>query len=420
MAIVVTDAASLAEVVREARTAGTPLRVSGGGTWMDAGRPTHALRTVSLAGISGVVEYVPGDLTITVLAGTTHADLEAVTAAENQWIPLDPAGAASGTIGATIATGSAGPLSGSLGLPRDVVLGIDAVLGQGDVIRAGGRVVKNVAGFDLVRLLTGSWGTLGIITAVTLRLRARPEMDETIALPVPDSASGLAELLQRVARLPIAMSACELVSPALASRLGVGDGSCMLVRLMGSEASVRAQLNAATSALADVRRCPREVWDGLAEGDPPSASAVRWSAARTNLPVLWQAARAAESALDRAMSHATVARGVVRQVARAPDENLLLAAWSEVGRTVTGGRVTTVGERLPASVWPILCPSAVDDRLSRGVREAFDPDRLLNRGILGEATPDAGSLSGAGMPAAERAPAGAIRVEVPHGGDSHA
>jgi FAD/FMN-containing dehydrogenase len=417
MAITVTDASALAEVVREARTAGTPLRISGAGTWMDAGRPTRAGRTISLAGMSGVLEYVPGDLTITVLAGTTHADIEAATAAEGQWIPLDPIGAASGTIGATIATGSAGPLSGSLGLPRDVVLGMDAVLGQGDVIKAGGRVVKNVAGFDLVRLLTGSWGTLGIITAVTLRLRARPETDATIAIPIPDSASSLAELLQRMAQLPVAMSACELVSPALAARLGVGDGSCMLVRLMGSEASVRAQLNAATSALDDVRRCPREVWDGLAAGDPPSASAVRWSAARTNLPLLWQAARAAESALDGAMSHATVARGVVRQVVQAPDEKLLLTAWSEVSRSVTDGRVTTVGERLPASAWPLLCPSAVEDRLSRGVRQAFDPDHLLNRGILGEAAPRPDSLSGAGMTGAERATTGGWGMDAP-GGDS--
>src|SRR5690606_22155530 len=130
---------------------------------------------------------------------------------------------------------------------------------------------KNVAGFDIVRLLTGSWGTLGIITAVTLRLRAKPEMDETIAVPVPDSASELNEVLQRIAALPLSISACELVNPVLAAGIDAGDGSCMLMRLMGSEASVSAQLQAASAALPGLVRCSREAWNVLGAGDPPAS-----------------------------------------------------------------------------------------------------------------------------------------------------
>ena len=101
-----------------------------------------------------------GDLTLTARAGTTLANIARATAAEGQWLALDPHGSASGTLGATIATASAGPLAHAFGTPRDNVLGIEAVTGTGEIVRAGGRVVKNVAGFDLTRLFTGAWGTL--------------------------------------------------------------------------------------------------------------------------------------------------------------------------------------------------------------------------------------------------------------------
>ena len=132
--------------------------------------------------LSGITEYVPGDLTLTARAGTTLGEIRDATAAHGQWLALDPYGADEGTIGATIATASAGPLSTFFGGPRDLVLGVEFVTGDGVVARGGGRVVKNVAGFDLTRLITGSWGTLGVVTEVTLRLHARPRGDETFAL----------------------------------------------------------------------------------------------------------------------------------------------------------------------------------------------------------------------------------------------
>ena len=128
------------------------------------------------------MSYVPGDLTLTVRAGTSLSEIERVTREHDQWLPLDPYGSTDGTIGATIATASAGPLASSFGLPRDLLLGLEFVNGRGDVVRGGGKVVKNVAGFDLSRLLTGSWGTLGVITEVTLRLYALPKADRTFVV----------------------------------------------------------------------------------------------------------------------------------------------------------------------------------------------------------------------------------------------
>ena len=170
------DASELASIVRESAHG---LRIRGAGTWLDAGHPVRASHELRLDAFAGVRAYVPADLTISVGAATTLAELDAVTAAHRQWCPLLPWGDDRATIGAVIATATPGPAADFLGRPRDQALGLECVDGLGRVVRAGGRVVKNVAGFDLTRLMTGSWGTLGVITEVHLRLRARPILDET-------------------------------------------------------------------------------------------------------------------------------------------------------------------------------------------------------------------------------------------------
>src|ERR671932_594232 len=214
----VTTTAEVQERVRDAAEHGTPLRVAGRGTWLDAGRPVRADHLLSLESLSGVVEYTPGDLTLTARAGTPLEEIARVTGAEGQWLALDPFGATSGTLGATVATASSGPLAHAFGTPRDCVLGLETVTGAGAVVRTGGRVVKNVAGFDLTRLFTGSWGTLAVITEVTVRLRALPEVDESYILPVEDAAPALDALVGRLRAAAIAPLALELVNAALAGR----------------------------------------------------------------------------------------------------------------------------------------------------------------------------------------------------------
>jgi len=165
--------AEISAAVREAIADRSALRIVGRGTWLDAGAPVAARTQLVLSDDHGIVAYVPDDLTITVRAGTTLRELGETLGAHDQWIALDPEGGTDVTIGATVATCSYGPAAAFFGTPRDQVLGMTVVLGTGDVIRAGGRVVKNVAGFDLTRLMIGAWGTLGVITEVTLRVRSR-------------------------------------------------------------------------------------------------------------------------------------------------------------------------------------------------------------------------------------------------------
>src|SRR5262245_54329066 len=154
-----TSAGELSEVVRETASRGSSLRIVGCGHWLDANRPVRADGVISTRGLTGIVEYVPGDLTLTARAGTTLGAIQRETAPHGQWLTLDPFGK-DGSIGATIATASYGPLAHHFGAPRDLALGVEFVSGDGRIAHGGGRVVKNVAGFDLTRLLTGSWGSL--------------------------------------------------------------------------------------------------------------------------------------------------------------------------------------------------------------------------------------------------------------------
>lgn len=165
--------AEIAAAVRDAAASGIPLRIVGAGSWLDAGHPVHARERLCVGDDTGIVAYAPGDLTVTVRCGTRLGELADALRSEQQWLPLDPAGGPDGTVGATVATCSYGPAAALFGTPRDQVLGLTVVTGRGDVIRPGGRVVKNVAGFDLTRLMIGAWGTLGVITEVTLRVRSR-------------------------------------------------------------------------------------------------------------------------------------------------------------------------------------------------------------------------------------------------------
>lgn len=372
---------AIAEAVRAARESDgrTPLRIVGAGSWLDAGRPVLAERTIDVGTGSEIVEYEPGDLTLTARASTPLAALRAITRAESQWMPLDPHGSPEGTLGATIATASCGPLACAYGGPRDHLLGCEFVTGTGDVVRAGGRVVKNVAGFDLVRLITGSWGTLGVVTEATVRLRALPEVDVTLAVRT-DADAGRQWLRQTEFR-PLA---AELVTPTLARTLAVGDETTLLVRLGGNDPLVRAA-TASLSALGDVYAVHDSTWLALSACEPLPSAVVRLSTAPSRVAALWERTAVV---LERvgAFAHATLSRGIVRCIiplgtgGGGDEENARLRGIIGALRLET----TCVAERLPAAIWTSLMSSPIADALSTQVRGAFDPDRLLNPGILGE------------------------------------
>lgn len=369
------DAAPIRDRVRESLEGGSPMRIAAGGSWLDAGRPVRNAETFDTNSHAGVIEYVPGDLTMTVRAATALTAIATETMRHAQWLALDPFGHGA-TIGATVSTASAGPLAHAFGTPRDQIIGVGFVTGRGDYVRAGGRVVKNVAGFDLTRLVTGSWGTLGVITDVSLRLRPLPESERTVALIVSREALQLRKTLSSVLDIPLTALALELINPGLAGAIGAGHTSVLLARLGGNPAAVHAQREALASlgAIVDV---DTDVWSRLREIEPPGAAVVRHSTRVSELGGLW---RRLEQQLDpaRAYMHATVSRGVVRCIVPSEATGVL----RDLPRTEAG--VTRIFERLPADMWTELAPSPATDDLSRRVRSAFDPASLLNPGILGE------------------------------------
>ena len=260
-------AGALQSIVRDARSQSTPLRLISRGTWpagVTGGDVASTVVDVSL--LSGIVEYVPGDLTLTAGAATTIAEIDAATAAHHQWCPLLPWGEDSGSLGATFATATTGPCARSLGTPRDVAIGVQFVDGTGALARGGGRVVKNVAGFDLTRLMVGSWGTLGAITEISIRLRARPVVDETwtLYLTATDDAAQLR--LTALCRGPLAPLACEILSAAHAAALGLPNASA-LIRLGGNTAFVTAA-RAALRAIGRAEPCDTMVWSRYRALDP--------------------------------------------------------------------------------------------------------------------------------------------------------
>jgi glycolate oxidase FAD binding subunit len=178
----------MAEAVTKAANNGTPIRITGGGT-RPVGNPVEADCTVHTAGLNGITLYEPGALTIAARAGTPLAEIEAALAKEGQHLPFEPANWAGlmgtsgkSTIGGVVSAGVSGPRRIQAGGARDSLIGVRFVSGEGKLLKNGGRVMKNVTGYDLVKLMAGSHGTLGILTEVTFKILPKPHATGTVSV----------------------------------------------------------------------------------------------------------------------------------------------------------------------------------------------------------------------------------------------
>ena len=234
----------------------------GGGTRVGVGDvPTRYDVAVDLTGLAGIVEHSPADLVCTVRAGTTLADLARALSASGQRWPVEAPSAERATVGGTIASAAIGPSRLRYQHPRDWIIGCTAVLGDGTITHAGGRVVKNVTGYDMTRLYSGSYGTLVALAEVTLKLVALPERTVTLRATVADLPGALhiaAEL--RATHLPL--DALAVVTGSAAERVGDARAS-VFIRIAGADAAVehvaRTVRERAGAAPFDAR-----VWDDIA------------------------------------------------------------------------------------------------------------------------------------------------------------
>ena len=194
---------------------------------------------VSTAKLNRVVEHAVDDLTVTVEAGITLAELQQTLAKHNQFLPLDPSYGRSATIGGIVATADAGSWRVGYGGVRDLVLGLSFVRADGKIAKAGGRVVKNVAGYDLMKLFTGSYGTLGIITQVTFRLYPLPSASQTVVLTGDKEA--LATVRNTLVSSGLTPTAADLLSASVVEKFSLGEGMGLILCFQSIPASVKEQ-----------------------------------------------------------------------------------------------------------------------------------------------------------------------------------
>jgi glycolate oxidase FAD binding subunit len=284
----VRDAQDVEQVVRAAIASEQPLEIIGHGTKRQIGQPMATNAVLDLSALNAVSAYEPNELIISVQAGAPLADVQSLIDAKNQQFAFEPMDTSvllgvpgNGTIGGMIGVGLAGPRRIKAGGARDHLLGAHAVSGFGDSFKTGGRVVKNVTGYDLCKLLTGSWGTLAVMTEVTLKVMPKPESECTLMLHGLDdltanramtAALGSPFDVSAAAHLP--NSAFRPAGGALAD-LGSQGQAVTLIRLEGIAASVTDRAGSLRKALAPF---------GGAEMLQDAASAAVWHVVRDVVP----------------------------------------------------------------------------------------------------------------------------------------
>jgi len=352
---------ALVERIREANASGRALRVRGGGTKDFYGEaPTGEV--LDVAGLHGVTEHEPTELVVTAPAGQALADLEAQLAEHGQRLAFEPPRFGPGsTVGGMVAAGLAGPSRAASGSLRDAVLGVAMVSGGGELMRFGGRVIKNVAGYDVSRLVAGSLGILGVIVEVSLKVLPRADAEATLRFDLKPTAA--LERLHGWGRRPL---------PLDASAWWNGN---LIVRLRGSAAAVgEATRELGGEPIDGAAAAP--FWAGLRDHTDPFFAAAD-EAIEHQDAALWRLSLPQTAPLLGLAGDELIEwHGAQRWLATA-----LPAAQVRAAAAAVGGHATIFrGNDKSAGVFAPLAPPllAIHERLKR----SFDPKGILNPGRL--------------------------------------
>ncbi len=401
----VRDPKDVEEVVRAAIASDQPLEIIGHGSKRQIGQPMATNAVLDVSALNAVASYEPNELIITVQAGAPLADVQSLIDSKNQQFAFEPMDTSallgvsgSGTIGGMIGAGLAGPRRIKAGGARDHLLGAHAVSGFGDSFKTGGRVVKNVTGYDLCKLLAGSWGTLAVMTEVTLKVMPKPESERTLLLAGLDDLTANRAMTAALGSPYDVSGAAYLPGSVFGSaggalaRLGTTGRAVTLLRLEGIAASVAdraGSLGKALAAFGTVEMLQDDasaaVWAAIRDVDPFAASGARglWPVWRIVCPP------ASGGALGQAL-----ARGSQGDViydwgggliwAAVPPQPDALAGAIRREVEAAGGHATLI--RAPEGVRrsiDVFHPQAGGvAALGQRVRHSFDPKIILNRGRM--------------------------------------
>ena len=402
----------LARVLARAGEEGWRVLPAGLGRWLEGGGPSDVSVVVSTRRMQEVHEYEPADLTFTAGAGLSFPGLRKTTEPHGQWLPLDPPGGLVGSLGAAVALGIGGPLRHLYGTPRDHVLGLTLVAGDGRILRWGGRVVKNVAGFDVTRLSVGSWGSLGVVTSISARLFPIPEAEVTLIIQ-GGKVSVLLPMARAMALSSLPLAAVELLDPleprgsGPAEDGGEAAGPGLVLRLLGSHAQVAEMEARVRSDLSHEVGCVRrldgetsQAFHGTLNAWEEGADLVaRLCLLPSELGTLLDEAEELRTLVSEASSppgagmrlSAHVGAGVLRvAVSKLPEGEGGLDPWVSSLRSLRA-RLEERGGSLTLSSGPSALLREVgawgaageEKALMAGLKAEFDPQGILAPGRLG-------------------------------------
>jgi glycolate oxidase FAD binding subunit len=389
------NTAEIVDVVRGAAAARRPLAIEGTGSKRGLGRPVEGEQVLSLRGLNGIRSYQPDELVLTAWSGTPMREIAEALAERHQHLAFEPAFGAgfyeganeSGTIGGVLACNLSGPRRPSAGAARDHFLGFTAVNGRGEEFKAGGKVVKNVTGYDVPKLLAGSMGTLAVLLEVTVKVLPAPEKQRTVLVPVPDAATGHRCLIAQLQQA-FEIDAAALLPAAVAARSSVDlvrapASALAAMRIAGSPVSVSdrcAALRAAIGGPSEELHSARSkaLWAEIGEVVSllPGRESALW---RLSVPPN-AGARIAEQLGEREnwlMDWGGGRLWIARRDASSEDAALVRKAVAAVGGHATLMRGPE-GLRQAIDVFPMEAPAS----LLRRTKAAFDPDGILNPGRM--------------------------------------
>jgi glycolate oxidase FAD binding subunit len=385
------DATDVGAAVQWALESKSPLRILGHGTKQSLGHAVSAAATLDVSGISGILSYEPGELVLTARAGTPLHEIEAALAEKGQHLAFEPPrfGAARGTLGGVVSTGLSGPRRFKAGAVRDHVLGIAGVSGRGEFFVGGGKVVKNVTGYDMPKLMTGSYGTLAVLTEITVKVLPAPEDVRTLLVLGQRPRDAVRSMTEALGSSVEASGACHLPAGFAVPGKSAAD-SVTALRLEGVAPSVESRLaqlrhmleRAGAHVVLD-REASLAMWTAVRDLHPffETEPCSVW---RLSVPPASGAAvlERVEQAVPHTRSFLDWGGGLLwLLLPEAPDAHApaVRAALKECGGHAT---LIRADESVRASI-PVFQPQPdALAALSKRVKRQFDPEDVLNPGRM--------------------------------------